>query len=968
MEDLDWDEFLAVAEVEGTDGHFVKDDEQECVQEMDRENEDEQRVSHELRELDIRGPTDSPGSESRPSVALAPDVRREIYRIHRNLGHPETRSFCRALKHAGVRQDIIRYVKNEFSCPICSRRRRPQPHRPAHLGREMGFNEVVGIDLVFFRKIIMMNVLCWGTSYQWVEAIPDRRSETVTQAFMCSWVGHYGTPKLIVADQGREFTGQPFVDRLSEAGCIVHFIDARAPWQNSRTEKAGGVFKEKLAKVVDEATVIDGEEMKIAVAETLWTRNMYYDRSGHSPHQRVFGSTPRVPMSMLSDDMIDRELVLGGASDAMKRAMDIRQQARKAWMEQQDQAAISRAGKANTRSSDANPTKAGDVVYVWRETSEYRGWSGPGIIVAESPNGRSLWISLRGYLIKAAREQVRQATSEEHLGAELAKVVSQEMLESLESGNLKNFRDVEKEGGPPERLRDDPSGALERIDEEDMEMYEPSIPEPAEENAARQQDVNMDHVEEQQDSLTSLDMSTREPSENMSAPSQPSQPPSRRLSGVRINEGSHGPFYGPRHVETTTPRPMPYPFSATTPSLPAPPGPSHYFEVLTTDEHGVREGDPQRMRTRQAKKHYHTVASTEEKFETQNAMALFNRRDKLFYLTKKKESPGQITFSELSPDEKRIFRQSRAKEVKSLLDSGAITILSLKDSLRFAKEHPDFVLTSRYVDRYKPEDGVTFPTDFDVGNITPEFRAKLGPKSRWCVVGWKDPMVHAVERSAPTPLTISMYLFMQLAATRHWPAWAKDVKTAFLQGKPTTRQQKLACRMPSDEAFEGYDPRQLIQLETEVYGLCSGPSWWRRSLCEILVRELGYRINAYDRCVLTLDGIPEDGEEELSADNAVIRGIKKDGPLLPTQGIIVVEVDDLLEAGGPPPSEAHGTTGGSHEVRKSAVLERAARRNFVCGSQSLPRQRLGLPLHDGRLHRAEVEASPHGATHLKEGL
>ena len=177
-----------------------------------------------------------------------------------------------------------------------------------------------------------MNVLCWGTSYQWVEAISDKKAETVTQAFMTSWVGHYGAPKLIVADQGREFTGQPFVNTLSEAGIIVHFIDVRAPWQNSRTEKAGGVFKEKLAAVMDEATVVTGDELKIAIAETLWTRNMYYDRSGYSPHQRVFGSTPRVPMSMLSDDMIDKELVLGGASDSMKRALDIRQKARKAWM------------------------------------------------------------------------------------------------------------------------------------------------------------------------------------------------------------------------------------------------------------------------------------------------------------------------------------------------------------------------------------------------------------------------------------------------------------------------------------------------------------------------------------------------------------------------------------------------------------------------------------------------------------
>ncbi|CAE7938278.1 GIP, partial [Symbiodinium necroappetens] len=229
----------------------------------------------------------------------------------------------------------------------------------------------------------------------------------------------------------------------------------------------------------------------------------------------------------------------------------------------------------------------------------------------------------------------------------------------------------------------------------------------------------------------------------------------------------------------------------------------------------------------------------------------------------------------------------------------AITILSVEDSLKFAREHPEHVLTSRYVDRWKPEDGVTFPKDFDIKHINADFKAKLGPKSRWCVVGWRDPQIHEVERSAPTPLTLSMYLFMQMSASRSWPAWVKDVKTAFLQGKPTTRKQKLACKMPSDEAFEGYDGRQLIRLETEVYGLVSGPAWWRRSLLELLVKYFGYRVNPYDRCVLTLDGNSDDEDSELDHTIGPLRCLKVRESLKRTQGIIVIEVDDLLEAGGP---------------------------------------------------------------------
>ena len=71
--------------------------------------------------------------------------------------------------------------------------------------------------------------------------------------------------------------------------------------------------------------------------------------------------------------------------------------------------------------------------------------------------------------------------------------------------------------------------------------------------------------------------------------------------------------------------------------------------------------------------------------------------------------------------------------------------------------------------------------------------------------------------------------------------------------------------MPSDEAFAEYHPEQVILLLTEVYGLVSGPACWRRSLLKILVKELGYRVNVYDRCVLRLilevDDAPEAGDE-----------------------------------------------------------------------------------------------------------
>ena len=260
------------------------------------------------------------------------------------------------------------------------------------------------------------------------------------------------------------------------------------------------------------------------------------------------------------------------------------------------------------------------------------------------------------------------------------------------------------------------------------------------------------------------------------------------------------------------------------------------------------ENDRVRLWRNKAYNRWEPIATSKEKFHLKDSAATFSSSERLFFITKKKVSPGEVIFKDLPEKFKKIFRKSRNKEIDSLLKSGAIKILSVKESREFAEKFPDYVLTSRYVDRWKPTgDSSVLPEHWDPETYVWEGINAAEPKSRWCVVGWRDPHIHEIERAAPTPLTSSLYVFCQLSATRHWHGFAKDAKTAFLLAKPTTRRQRLACRMPSDESFPRYEAEQLILLLTEVYGLVSGPAWWRRSLLELLVKELKYRVNPYDR-------------------------------------------------------------------------------------------------------------------------
>ena len=87
-----------------------------------------------------------------------------------------------------------------------------------------------------------------------------------------------------------------------------------------------------------------------------------------------------------------------------------------------------------------------EQVFIWRSVPGHKGWTGPGTIIAQK--GDSFWISMRGYLVKANRGQLRHATAEESLGAELVKHLSTQLLEDIENNQVKFFRDVEGEGLP----------------------------------------------------------------------------------------------------------------------------------------------------------------------------------------------------------------------------------------------------------------------------------------------------------------------------------------------------------------------------------------------------------------------------------------------------------------------------------------------------------------------------------------
>ena len=106
----------------------------------------------------------------------------------------------------------------------------------------------------------------------------------------------------------------------------------------------------------------------------------------------------------------------------------------------------------------------------------------------------------------------------------------------------------------------------------------------------------------------------------------------------------------------------------------------------------------------------------------------------------------------------------------------------------------------------------------------------VAAKSRSVLVGWKDPMIYQLERAAPTPTQEGIMVTLQWLASAKVTGRIADLTHAFGQARKTSRKNKLATKLSPGVTHPKVGPRQLLRVETEIYGPVSGPSWLRASL------------------------------------------------------------------------------------------------------------------------------------------
>ena len=746
-------------------------------------------------------------------VALTPEERQALVRIHKNLGHPNPERFSTLLRQQGFRAEVARAAL-DFKCSVCMSQTKPKLHYPATIREELDFNDRISLDGFQWTnkdgtKFHVYHIVDWATNFQVAQIAPSKTTENLIEAMITMWLAWAGAPGELVVDAGTEMNSEEFCQFLQTYNIRMTTISTEAPHQNGRAERHGGVLKTMLSKFEAEHPINSYRDLKSALWWCVQSKNACSLKRGYAPEVLVLGKHTRLPGATVSDEQLPAHLLHEsetGHGIRFKQQLAMRETARRAFHSADNDAALRKAALRRSRAGTIQYFP-GEWVMIWKQTNGALPdqWLGPMRIVVHE-NNQTIWTTMGSKLYRSAPEHVRPVTAFEARGIQIVKdtppisIIAQQLQDIQNQGTTQAFphgnpivspnipvdlpanptnppesgdHDVSHQGSQPDGEPEVPSShPLSESDKEEPEVSE-AVPSP-------EGGINIPVPESEDDNLLceclwSIDTqpsALEEPTENL----------------------------------------------------------AWRCEVLITQddiEQWKQEEDP---------------------------------TDLIFVASAAKRQRSEIKLSTLSPSEQKEFQKAKESEIQNWLKTG--TVSRICRSLI----PEDQVLRCRWICTWKPLD----QEEIEMNKGTKHHKAK----ARLVILGYLDPKIEDIPRDSPTLGRHSKLLLLQLLASHKWVLRSFDIKAAFLQGKPQTDRTLGIEPVKELAAAMGLKGHEVCKLEKGAYGLIDAPFQWYCAIREELVK-LGFSISPFDPCVFILrnssNGYP-DGIIGLHVDDGICGG------------------------------------------------------------------------------------------------
>ena len=231
-------------------------------------------------------------------IWIPPNLKSSVLKRSHNTLH---QGYERTLAAVGsnfwwpkMKEDVKFFVK---TCITCQKVKVTRYNRPM-MGcypKAIGIFDYIHADLVGplvesqgMKYILTIKERCTGLFASC--PLPNKEAETVKNAFLQNWVGHYGIPCTIVTDNGKEFLNHHFETMCSDLSIKHSLTPPYHPETNGMVERQHRELKTALRSLRNKLNWV--QHLPII---TLTLNNQSIGRKGFSPAQYTFGTPLNIP-------------------------------------------------------------------------------------------------------------------------------------------------------------------------------------------------------------------------------------------------------------------------------------------------------------------------------------------------------------------------------------------------------------------------------------------------------------------------------------------------------------------------------------------------------------------------------------------------------------------------------------------------------------------------------------------------
>ncbi|XP_037931303.1 uncharacterized protein K02A2.6-like [Teleopsis dalmanni] len=240
-------------------------------------------------------------SSNRVRPFVTEQFRQRVFNSILNFAHAVRRATIKQIPERfvwpGMAKDIAERVK---LCLPCQRAKVTQHNRSAILNFDVPNERFAVIHIVLIGPLPSSNgyrycLTCIDRFTRWPAVVPieDIHASTVVTALINGWIMHFGVPKQIITDQGRQFESALFNELAKLIGAKHIRTSPRHPQANGLIERFHRTLKTAM-KCKHEHQWSDAIPLIV-----LALRNIFKEDLKATPAKMVYGITLRLPSDFL---------------------------------------------------------------------------------------------------------------------------------------------------------------------------------------------------------------------------------------------------------------------------------------------------------------------------------------------------------------------------------------------------------------------------------------------------------------------------------------------------------------------------------------------------------------------------------------------------------------------------------------------------------------------------------------------